>query len=114
MTKDELIGLAQVGMGIHSPNSPEYKVCSALIAEYRKKDSVIYGVDWGTAGDMPCVSILKQLNNGKIELVAVEYGPQRKPLTDEEIRSIWNDGDCYEEIAFARAIEAAHGIKGEA
>ena len=40
--------------------------------------------------------------------------PQRKPLTDEEIRSIWNDGDCYEEIAFARAIEAAHGIKGQA
>ena len=36
------------------------------------------------------------------------------PLTDEEIRSIWNDGDCYEEIAFARAIERAHGIKGEA
>ena len=39
--------------------------------------------------------------------------PQRKPLTDEEIRSIWNDGDCYEEIAFARAIEAAHGITEE-
>ena len=32
------------------------------------------------------------------------------PLTDEQIRSIWSDGDCFEEIAFARAIEAAHGI----
>ena len=31
MTKDELIELAQVGMGIHSPNQPEYIVCEALI-----------------------------------------------------------------------------------
>ena len=31
MTKDELIELAQVGMGIHSPNAPEYIVCEALI-----------------------------------------------------------------------------------
>ena len=36
---------------------------------------------------------------------------QRKPLTDDEIRSIWSNGDCFEEVAFARAIEAAHGIK---
>jgi hypothetical protein len=31
MTKDKLIELAQVGMGIHSPNQPEYIVCEALI-----------------------------------------------------------------------------------
>ena len=31
MTKDKLIELAQVGMGIHSPNAPEYIVCEALI-----------------------------------------------------------------------------------
>ena len=39
--------------------------------------------------------------------------PQRKPLTDEEIRAIdtsafWND---HTALDFARAIEAAHGIK---
>ena len=39
--------------------------------------------------------------------------PQRKPLTDEEIRTIdtsafWND---HTALDFARAIEAAHGIK---
>jgi len=45
--------------------------------------------------------------------------PQRKPLTDEEIVEIgtqcqWYDGDCerFDSIGFARAIEAAHGIKG--
>ena len=47
--------------------------------------------------------------------------PQRKPLTDEEISSLW-DGHTVpvfgeigiNPIVFARAIEAAHGIKGDA
>jgi len=42
--------------------------------------------------------------------------PQRKPLTDEQIESLlmnWpKDGIAFFE--FARAIEAAHGIKGDA
>ena len=45
------------------------------------------------------------------------WTPQRKPLTDEEIETYrymidWTAGWSY--IKFARAIEAAHGIKGEA
>jgi hypothetical protein len=45
--------------------------------------------------------------------------PQRKPLTDEEIDAIvvdevGLDADADEMHNFARAIEAAHGIKGEA
>ena len=42
--------------------------------------------------------------------------PQRKPLTDEEIKIIWRDIDGSDGmlIRFARAIEAGHGIKGEA
>ena len=44
----------------------------------------------------------------------------RKPLTDEEIRNLW-DGHVVpvfgkngiNPIVFARAIEAAHGIKGD-
>lgn len=47
--------------------------------------------------------------------------PQRKPLTDEQISSLW-DGHTVpvfgeigiNPIVFARAIEAAHGIKGDA
>jgi hypothetical protein len=43
--------------------------------------------------------------------------PQRKPLTDDQITLII--ADCasshqHTDIHFARAIEAAHGIKGEA
>ena len=42
--------------------------------------------------------------------------PQRKPLTDEEIGAILEDVNAYGTrlYTFARAIEAAHGIKGEA
>jgi hypothetical protein len=37
--------------------------------------------------------------------------PQRKPLTNEEIKALDYSGT---RIEFVRAIEAAHGIKGEA
>ena len=40
--------------------------------------------------------------------------PQRKPLTDEEIEAMWPLRPTDEIVAFARAIEAAHGINGEA
>ena len=45
--------------------------------------------------------------------------PQRKPLTNEEMWQLWNSqgDDAMEQqaaITFARAIEAAHGIGGEA
>jgi len=49
--------------------------------------------------------------------------PQRKPLTDEEIKAIedgiwkpefFDDTERQANCEFARAIEAAHGIKGEA
>jgi hypothetical protein len=40
--------------------------------------------------------------------------PQRKPLTDEEINKIADDGlTGYDRFTFSRAIEAAHGIGGE-
>ena len=47
---------------------------------------------------------------------------ERLPLTDEEIRDLWSWSATAEaertattqQHAFARAIEAAHGIKGEA
>jgi hypothetical protein len=50
--------------------------------------------------------------------------PQRKPLTNQQIAEILERGDVSESndkvgwyvlpYSFARAIEAAHGIKGEA
>jgi len=53
---------------------------------------------------------------GKHKLYAQQYTyttpSQRKPLTDEEISAIdWKSNETLHD--FARAIEAAHGIKGE-
>ena len=52
-----------------------------------QQEPVEWGVDWGQAGQIPCVSIIKRLPGGGIEVVAVEYGPERTwvSLTDEEI-----------------------------
>ena len=81
-----------------------------------EQEPVAWGVDWGKAGDIPCVSIIKRLPDGGIKVVAVEYAPysytsppQRKPLTDEEIGRI--AGETLDPWSCARAIEAAHGIK---
>ena len=41
----------------------------------QEQEPVAWGVDWGRAGDIPCVSIIKRLPNGGIEVVAVEYAP---------------------------------------
>ena len=49
-----------------------------------------------------------------------EQPAQRKPLTGEQIRALWDKEAKPERstahffTAFARAIEAAHGIKGDA
>jgi len=82
------------------------------------QEPVAWGVDWGKAGDIPCVSIIKRLPGGGIEVVAVEYGlptAQRQwvGLTDEEFRAMRNslfrqdgwDGDGWD-LALKQAIEA--------
>ena len=71
-------------------------------------EPVTWGVDWSKDGDIPCVSIIKRLPDGGIEVLAVEYGPPRPwvGLTDKEISSC----DPYEEIwdlfEIARKLEA--------
>ena len=48
------------------------------------------------------------------QLKAAAHTPQRKPLTEEEIEDLYFDKFSMGELkAFARAIEAAHGIKGK-
>ena len=53
-------------------------------------EPVTWGVDWSKDGDIPCVSIIKRLPDGGIEVLAVEYGPQRPwvGLSDEDITKI--------------------------
>ena len=40
-----------------------------------EQEPFAWGVDWGKAGDIACVSIIKRLPNDVIEVVAVEYAP---------------------------------------
>jgi hypothetical protein len=78
-----------------------------------EQEPVTWGVDWGKAGDISCVSIIKRLPNGGIEVVAVEYAPysyttppQRTwvGLTDDEISAL-SKGHIVRST-YARAIEA--------
>ena len=65
-------------------------------------------------------AIKEALAQPEPEYLAFMDTPQRKPLTDEEIRDLWSWSATAEaertattqQHAFARAIEAAHGIKG--
>lgn len=52
------------------------------------------------------------------DCLTTQTSAQRQPLTDEQIREFYGDNNNFEitgpyVIAFARAIEAAHGITGE-
>ena len=54
-----------------------------------------------------------QSHEGEYTIPLYTTSPQSKPLTDEQIDDIWVEHGCEGEDAygFARAIEAAHGIK---
>jgi len=65
--------------------------CQQCEQPAQQQEPVAWGVDWGKAGDQSCVSIIKRLPGGGIEVLATEYGPPAsKPwvgLTDEERRA---------------------------
>ena len=81
-----------------------------------ERDPVEWGVDWGKAGDIPCVSIIKRLPDGGIEVVAVEYAPYSYTappkhtwvgLTDREIETLaGNSLDVRIFKTIAQTIEA--------
>ena len=90
----------------------------ALAEQPAQQEPVTWGVDWGKAGDIPCVSIIKRLPGGGIEVVAVEYAPysytsppaQRTwvGLSDEEYinitDSVYHKGQGL--VAYYKAIES--------
>ncbi len=85
------------------------------LGQETEQEPVAWGVDWGKAGDIPCVSIIKRLHGGGIEVVAVEYAPHsnthppQRPwvgLTDEELNQICNSLDYYGDRGLVELIEA--------
>jgi hypothetical protein len=108
LTKSQIIELGKkmygLGAKVHTPPPQS------------QQEFVEWGVDWGKDGNQSCVSIIKRLANGGIEVVAIEYNPTPSPiaqrewvgLTDEERQDVYADyemilGDRWD---YERAIEA--------
>ena len=69
-------------------------------------EPVTWGVDWSNVGDIPCVSIIKRLPDGGIEVLAVEYGPPRPwvGLTDGELFEIMDKANTrYQAVQMTQA-----------
>jgi len=88
--------LAHEGVEIHSPNSPEYKVCAALIAALEAKDEIV---------EQPKVRTGNCLRVGVCASEGHKIQPQRTwvGLTDEHIALIdWESlvtrKDCVQAI----------------
>ena len=117
MTKDEALKLALQlvsNLRTHSWTVADEQLVITAIKEalaQPEQEPVQWGVDWGKAGETPCVSIIKRKPNGGIEVVAVEYGPPPQHtwvgLTDEEVNKFVDDEDWYNfPHEFAKAVEA--------
>ena len=72
----EALKLALEALEAPSPMG-QYKAITAIkeALAQPEQEPVAWGVDWGKAGDIACVSIIKRLPNDVIEVVAVEYAP---------------------------------------
>ena len=76
-------------------------------------------VAWANPNDLQNFDMKVRTNAGPLHTVPLyTYPLARKPLTDEQIINLFNEA-CREKFSgierfryFARAIEAAHGIKG--
>lgn len=73
--------------------------------------------DWLQEAIVPLIEqvLVKKLGQAMSFAAKEVVQPQRKPLTDEQIMEMYNEPRSDAEmLEFARAIEAAHGIKGDA
>ena len=73
--------------------------------------------DWLQEAIVPLIEqvLVKKLGQAMSFAAEQVVEPKRKPLTDEQIMEMYNEPRSDAEmLEFARAIEAAHGIKGSA
>ena len=104
------------------------------VAKPHEQEPVVWGVDWGHAGEIPCASIIKRLPDGAIQVLAVEYAPYAynpppaatqhertwvnattwRGLTDDEALECWPGLAMYADCAkFWENIEAKLKAKNE-
>lgn len=98
----------------HLPKQEAKDEPVGVVATDTSKTHLYYGTQYlGQKTDTKMVMLFKDLPLGT---PVYTTPPQRKPLTDEEIASIYmnhTDRPMHAQWDFARAIEAAHGITGE-
>jgi hypothetical protein len=61
--------------GLSTRYIPVGRMCQEAAAVLRSESRVSWGIDWGKAGDKSCATIIKQLPDGKVMVMAVEYEP---------------------------------------
>ena len=119
MTKDEALKLAMEALEAHADFGikSDYVITAIKEALAQPEQEPDY---YGLTADHLWMSISKDHYdrlNPEYRMTCYTTPPQRKPLTNEEIDEIAKkhiaEGTRSFEV-FARAIEAAHGIKGEA
>ena len=79
----------------------QYKLLAKWAIQELEKSyqgTVEWGVDWGKAGDMSCVSIIKRKEDGGIEVLAVEYGPSQSEIEID----VWNGLTDAQKIILVR------------
>lgn len=86
-----------------------------LADELEKSEVPLYGEPLANH-ELQCVCGAVWLGDELVHLPDKRPPAQRKPLTAHEIVTMYDESPTGDSdmIAFARAIEAAHGIKGEA
>ena len=119
MTKDEALKLAQMALSNkRASDETIYKALNAIreALAQPEQEPVAFICEFYADEGHPFVSFEPVTHGTNTPLYSTP--PQRKPLTDEEIKHAWYEA-CKTDVeltaqlvvCFARAIEAAHGIK---
>jgi hypothetical protein len=113
MTKDEALRLALEALELHGKQYPHMvkgyciDAITAIKAALEAKDEPV-----GTVKELFTQAAWERLDlKGSTEVYTTP--PQRQPLTDDEIQNALLGYRLVDAIDIVRAIEAAHGIKGE-
>jgi hypothetical protein len=113
MTKDEALRLALGALELHGKQYPHMvkgyclDAITAIKAALEAKDEPV-----GTVKELFTQAAWERLDlKGSTEVYTTP--PQRQPLTDDEIQNALLGYRLVDAIDIVRAIEAAHGIKGE-
>ncbi len=85
---------------------------AALKAALEQTVQEPFGYIWPT-GRHPEFRYTQQMRDGVAGMPLYTHPPRREPLSDEELDRLWREpmSADWEHREYARAVEAAHGIK---